>query len=70
MSHYNFIPIHRDQNLLLPPSLREWLPEGDLAWFVIDAVSQMDLKPFYARYRRDGWGNAAYDPVMMVCLLL
>jgi transposase len=70
MSHYNFIPIRRDQNLLLPPSLREWLPEGDLAWFILDAVSHMDLKPFCARYRSDGWGNAAYDPAMMVCLLL
>jgi len=32
----------------LPPSLREWLPEGHLAWFVIDAVAQLDLSAFYA----------------------
>jgi transposase len=70
MGHYNFIPTEREQDLLLPPSLREWLPEQDLAWFIIDAVTQMDLKPFYSRYRSDGRGNAAYDPEMMVSLLL
>lgn len=70
MSHFNFRAWNRDQGLLMPPSLRDWLPEGDLAWFVLDAVGQMDLEPFYTRYRRDGWGNAAYEPSMMVALLL
>jgi len=70
MGHYNFIPIEREQDLLLPPSLKEWLPEHDLAWFIIDAVSHMNLKQFYTRYRSDGCGNAAYDPEMMVSLLL
>jgi transposase len=55
---------------LLPPSLREWLPEGHLAWFVIDAVAQLDLSAFYAAYRADGHGRAAHDPAMMVALLL
>jgi transposase len=54
----------------LPPSLREWLPEGHLAWFVIDAVAQLDLAAFYAAYRADGHGRAAHDPAMMVALLL
>jgi transposase len=70
MGQYNFIPTQRDQDLLLPPSLREWLPEQDLSWFIIDAVSQMNLEPFYTKYRNDGWGNAAYDPEMMVSLML
>ena len=39
----NFLACDREQELLLPPSLREWLPEGHLAWFVIDAVAEMDL---------------------------
>ncbi|MCA1680829.1 MAG: hypothetical protein LC777_18720 [Actinobacteria bacterium] len=39
----NFLPCDRDQELLLPPSLREWLPHDHLAWFVIDAVSAIDL---------------------------
>ena len=34
----NFVACDREQELLLPPSLREWLPESHLAWFVIDAV--------------------------------
>jgi transposase len=56
--------------VLLPPSLREWLPEDHLAWFVIDAVAQLDLAAFYAAYRADGHGRAAHDPAMMVALLL
>jgi transposase len=66
----NFIAVDRDQELLLPPSLREWLPEDHLAWFVIEAVEQIDLAAFYAAYRADGHGRAAYEPSMMVALLL
>jgi transposase len=66
----NFIACDREQELLLPPSLREWLPEGHLAWFVIDAVAQWDLAGFYGAYRADGHGRAAHDPAMMVALLL
>ncbi len=66
----NFIECDREQELLLPPSLREWLPEDHLAWYVIDAVSEMDLEPFYSAYRSDGWGRAALDPQMMVALFL
>jgi len=55
---------------LLPPSLREWLPEDHLAWFVLDAVGMIDLRVFYADYRDDGWGRAAHEPAMMVALLL
>jgi hypothetical protein len=56
--------------LLLVPSLRERLPEGHLAWSVIDAVAQLDLSVFYAAYRADGHGRAAHDLAMMVALLL
>jgi transposase len=66
----NFIGCDREQELLLPPSLREWLPEDHLAWFMIDAVAEMDLGAFYAAYRADGHGRAAHDPAMMVALLL
>src|SRR3954454_12834753 len=66
----NFIACDREQELLLPPSLREWLPEGHLAWFVLDAVSEMDLAAFYGSYRDDGWGRAAHDPAMMVALFV
>src|SRR3954465_3828393 len=66
----NFLACDRDQELLLPPSLRECLPDGHLAWFVIDTVAALDLKPFYAVYRDNGQGRAAHDPAMMVALLL
>ena len=66
----NFLVCDRDQELLLPPSLREWLPEGHLAWFVIDAVAALDLSAFFAVYRDNGQGRAAHDPAMMVALLL
>lgn len=69
MAH-NFIPCDRDQSYLMPPSLRDWLPEDHLAWFVLDAVGQMDLSAFYSKYRADGWGAAAFEPSMMVSLLL
>ena len=66
----NFIECDREQAFLMPPSLREWLPEDHLAWFVLDAVEEMDLDEFYAGYRSDGHGRAAYEPSMMVALLL
>jgi transposase len=66
----NFLAWDREQELLLPPSLREWLPESHFAWFVIDAVAQMNLAGFYAAYRADGHGRAAHDPAVMVALLL
>src|SRR3954465_14056875 len=65
----NFIGCDREQELLLPPSLRDWLPEEHLAWFVLDAVGEMDLGAFYASYREDGGGRAAHDPAMMGALL-
>lgn len=66
----NFMACDREQELLLPSSLREWLPEDRLAWFVLDAVEQIDLSGVYDAYRVDGWGGAAFDPLMMVALLL
>jgi transposase len=66
----SFLACDRDRELLLAASLREWLPEGHLAWCVIDAVAALDLGPFYAVYRDNGQGRAAHDPAMMVALLL
>jgi transposase len=66
----NFIECGREQAFLMPPSLREWLPEDHLAWFIVDAVEDMDLEAFYADYRADGHGAAAYEPSMMVALVL
>jgi transposase len=59
-----------EQRLLLPPSLEEWLPEGHLARFLSDVVSELDLQEIYAGYEGDGRGLAAYHPQMMMKLLL
>jgi hypothetical protein len=65
-----FIGCDRDQVFLMPPSLREWVPEGHLVWTVLDAVGELDLSAIYADYRDDGRGRPAYEPPMMVALLL
>lgn len=54
----------------MPPSVREWLPPDHLAWFLIEVVGALDLSAFYRDYRSDGHGRAAYDPQMMVVLVL
>jgi transposase len=66
----NFLFPQRDQPLLLPVDMREWLPEDDLVFVVLDAVATVDLGGFYCSYRADGQGWAAFDPEMMVALLL
>src|SRR5215510_13670683 len=66
----NFVFPQRDQPLLMPVDMREWLPEDDLVFIVLDAVAMLDLGGFRRRYRADGHGRAAFDPEMMVALLL
>jgi transposase len=64
----NFLNCDREQPMLLPPDLRDWLDDDHLAWFVIEAIEELDLAPFYASYRADGHGRAAHEPKMMVTL--
>ena len=66
----NFIECDREQAFLMPPSLRDWLPADHLAWFVLETVDRLDLEAFYAAYRPDGHGRAAYEPSMVVALLM
>jgi transposase len=66
----NFLSCDRDQELLLPPSLRDWLPADHFAWFLLDSLRELELSAFYDSYRADGLGRAAYDPSMMVALVL
>ena len=65
-----FVACDREQSFLMPPDVREWLPENHLAWFVISAVEEMNLDAFYAAHRVDGRSRPPYDPAMMVALLL
>src|SRR3972149_2554191 len=67
---YNFIECNREKIYLLPPGMRDWIPEGNLPWLIPDAVNKMDLSEFYRKYRPDGRGQAAFEPTMMVSLLL
>jgi len=67
----SFRPCDLNQMYLLPPSLQDWLPENHLARLVAEVTAQLDLQPIYAVYeQRDGRGQAAYDPRMMVRLLV
>jgi len=60
-----------EQQLLMPPDLRDWLPEGHLALFVSDIVDEMDLSKIKEWYERgDGRGRPPYHPLMMVKLLV
>jgi transposase len=59
-----------DQLLLMPPSVRDWLPEDHLAFFVLDVVAELDLREFLSVHRGDGRGGAVYDPSMMLAVLL
>ena len=65
-----FRPCAPDQSWLFPPSPRDWLPEGHLAFFIADTVAALDLGAFYAPYEGDGRRNQPFDPQMMVTVLV
>ena len=66
----NFIACDRGQTMLMPPDLLDWVPDDHLVWSVLGAVEQMDLSAFYGAYRENGQGRAAYEPSMVLALLL
>ena len=66
----NFIACDRGQSMLLPPDLMDWVEEDHVVWSILGAVDHMDLSAFYGAYRDNGQGRAAYEPSMMVALLL
>ena len=61
----NFIACDRDQVMLLPPSLLDWVPEDHLVWTILGSVDEMDLSAFVGVYRADGHGRPAYHPAVM-----
>jgi len=63
-------PVDRDQSFLLPPDMRQWLPEGHPVWLVIEAVGLLDTAVFHERRRTGGAGAAGYDPDMLVTVLV
>lgn len=68
MAHF-YVGADRDQLFLLPTSMRDWLEEGHLAWFVIEVVAKVDTSAFHARHPNNGPGRPAYDPDTMLALL-
>lgn len=63
-------PVDRDQQFLLPPDMIDWLPEDHLVWFVIEVVEQLDTTVFHANRKLGGAGRQAYDPDMLLALLI
>jgi transposase len=63
-------PYLPEQDLLLPPSLREWLPEDHLAYFVSDLIDQLDLSAITAVYEDEERGYPPYHPVMLTKVLV
>ena len=67
---YNERKLPLDQHILLPPDLMEWLPEESLAYTIIDVISDMDMSPFYKKYRNDGKGGKFLDPAVKLSVLI
>lgn len=71
---YHFLPYAQEQMYLMPPAIADWVAEGSLARFVSEIIEELErdgtLAPFYDQYREDGWGSAAYHPLMMIKVLV
>ena len=65
-----FRPYNPDQLFLLPQDMKQWLPEEDLVYFIMDVVKQVDLRKIYRPYESERRGQPPYNPTMMVGLLL
>lgn len=70
MSSKKFRAYSPNQTFLMPPSMREWLPEDHLAYFVSDTLDEMDLSEIEGVYERNLVGYPPYHPQMMVKVLL
>jgi transposase len=66
----DYVPTRRDELLLLPPDVREWLPKGHLVWFLLDVIERMDTSVLHRRAKLGGAGRAPYDPEMLFGVLV
>jgi transposase len=66
----SYRPVLRDQPMLLPVDMREWLPGDHLVWFVLDTIDVVDVSEFEQSRHRGGAGAAGYDPRMLLGLLI
>lgn len=67
---FGYRPVDRDQLFLVPPDMRQWLPEGHLVWLVLDVVERIDTSGLHKAHPNVGVGRRAYDPDMLLALLL
>ncbi len=65
-----YVPVDRDQQFLVPPDMREWLPKGHLVWWLLEVVERMDTKELHRQRRRGAQGRRGYDPDMLLALLV
>ena len=65
-----YVPVDRDQQFLVPPDMREWLPKGHLVWWLLEVVERMDTKALHRQRRRGAQGRSGYDPDMLLALLV
>ena len=65
-----FKPYYPNQLLLLPPDMKDWLPDDDLVYFIMEMLDQLDLSAIYDSYDGTKGGQPAFDPKMMTGLLL
>jgi transposase len=65
-----YLPVRRDEPMLLPPDVRDWLPAGHVVWFLLEVVAALDTSALHRRVRLGGAGRAPYDPDMLVAVLV
>jgi len=65
-----YVPVRRDEVMLMSPDPRDWLPADHVMWFLIDAVAAMDTSPLHGRAKLGGAGRAPYDPEMLLAVLI
>ena len=66
----DYVPVRRDELMLLPPDVREWLPKAHLVWFLLDVIERMDTSVLHRRARLGGAGRSPYDPDMLFGVLV
>jgi transposase len=65
-----YLPVRRDELMLLPPDVRDWLPVDHVVWFLLDVVAALDTSRLHRRARLGGAGRAPFDPDMLLGVLV